>query len=62
MPVSRRDWWLGVLAVVCAILLHAALPRFEWRAQPQVPGLMIRIDRWTGQATRVPLASMGIER
>jgi hypothetical protein len=49
MPISRRDWWLGILAVVCAILLHAAVPRYEWRETARLPHV-IRVDRWTGRA------------
>lgn len=44
--ISRRDWWLGIAAVAIALLLHAALPRYDYR---QVSGLaFVRIDRWTG--------------
>jgi hypothetical protein len=45
--MTRRDWWLGILAVVLAICLHALVPRYEWRGSPAP---RVRIDRWTGQA------------
>ena len=48
--MTRRDWWLGVGAVVATILLHAFVPRYEWRNIGAAP--VVRIDRWTGQAIR----------
>jgi hypothetical protein len=47
--MSRRDWWLGVLAVVLALLFHAAFLRYEVRFSD---GRALRIDRWTGTFTR----------
>jgi len=49
--MTRRDWWFGIGALVLAVLLHALLPRYEWRD----PGgddvsIYVRIDRWTGRA------------
>jgi hypothetical protein len=45
-PLTRRDWWLGVLVLTLALLIHAAWPRYEWR---HVGGpAFVRIDRWTG--------------
>lgn len=49
--MTRRDYWLIGAAMVVAILLHALVPRYDWRD----PGgddavTYIRIDRWTGQA------------
>ena len=46
--VSRRDWWLGVLIVAVAVLLHAAWPRYDWRHV--VGGVFVRINHWTGAA------------
>jgi hypothetical protein len=46
--MTRRDWWLGVGVVVAAIVLHALVPRYEWRNANNVP--RIRVDRWTGQS------------
>ncbi len=28
-PMRRLDWWLGVVLVVLATLLHALIPRYE---------------------------------
>ena len=47
--MSRRDWWLGIVAIVIAVLLHAAFPRYNWRPLTGTQAL-IRIDRWTGSA------------
>jgi hypothetical protein len=48
--MTRRDWWLGIAVVVLTLLLHAAVPRYEWRTAGRG---MLRIDRWTGQAFSV---------
>lgn len=53
----RRDWWIGVAAIVLAILIHALIPRYEWRQQDQV---LIKIDRWTGDATRMFVRSIPV--
>lgn len=47
--MTRRDWYLGVVLVACALLFHAAFPRYEIRQ----PGgdratFLLRVDRWTG--------------
>ena len=45
--MTRRDWWLGVLLLAGAIILHALIPRFEWVSlTPE--GDVIKVDRWTG--------------
>ncbi len=49
--MTRRDWWLGVVAVVLAILVHAAIPRYRWQQRDRV--YWVRIDRWTGTAELV---------
>ena len=46
--MTRRDWWLGVALIVAAIVLHALVPRYEWRDAGGAP--IVRIDRWTGAA------------
>jgi hypothetical protein len=46
--MTRRDWWLGIAAVVLALLVHAAVPRYDWRIAQGRPA--IRIDRWLGRA------------
>jgi len=51
--MTRWDWWVGIAAVVIAILLHAAFPRYESR---HVAGMLFaRIDRWTGTVDRAPI-------
>jgi hypothetical protein len=49
-PITRRDWWLGVVLLTLALLAHAAIPRYEWHGgtSPYVP--LTRIDRWTGHS------------
>lgn len=49
--MTTRAWWIGITVIVLALLAHAAFPRYEWRAVPDKPGALIRIDRWTGRAT-----------
>lgn len=44
--MTRRDWWIGIGLVVVALLLHAALPRYEWENRGN--GGWARVDRWTG--------------
>ena len=54
MRVTRRDWWLGVVLIVGAILVHATVPRYEWQGLRNRRGdEYLRIDRWTGQAVYV---------
>ena len=48
--MTARAWWLGVTAIVLAILVHALVPRYEWRAVEGNRFELIRIDRWTGRA------------
>jgi hypothetical protein len=46
--MTRRDWWLGIWVLTAALLLHTAIPRYEWRQVKLT--LFLRIDRWTGEA------------
>lgn len=32
--MTRRDWWIGVAVVGTALLLHVAMPRYEYRSIP----------------------------
>jgi hypothetical protein len=48
--LTRRDWYIGVVLVMLAVLLHAMVPRYEWRAVADQPTRMIRVDRWSGRA------------
>jgi hypothetical protein len=45
--MTRRDWWIGIMLIVVALLLHAAVPRYEWR-QLGTGGTWSRADRWSG--------------
>lgn len=52
--MTRRDWWIGVLLIVLAVLAHALVPRYEYRNFGEfAPGIFTRIDRWTGSAELV---------
>lgn len=45
--MTRRDWWLGVACIVAALILHALVPRYEWR---HIDGSAWgRVDRWSGE-------------
>jgi hypothetical protein len=50
--MTRADWWLGVVLLLAAIVLHAALPHYEWMltGNPQGQQIMIKMDRWTGES------------
>ena len=60
--ISRRDWWIGIVLVVLAILVHALVPRYEY--QQSGPGSIawVRVDRWTGRALATTLTTDGIMR
>lgn len=46
--MKRFDWWFGIIVLAAAILLHAAVPRYQlFLPIPGTTGL-IRFDRWTG--------------
>lgn len=49
--MTPRRWWLGVAVLTCAVLAHAAFPRYDWRPVTGQPTVLIRVDRWTGTAT-----------
>lgn len=50
MPITRRDWWTGIAVLAFVILLHAVVPRYEWRPYGNSPWMLVRVDRWTGRA------------
>jgi hypothetical protein len=50
-PMTRRDWWLGILVRSGVLLAHLAFPRYEVRF---VNGAAIRVDRWMGAIARAP--------
>lgn len=45
--MTRRDWWLGIGAIVAGMLLYTLFPRYTCRNVDGIPSL--RIDRWTGR-------------
>ena len=56
--LRRQDWWCGVLLIVLILVLHSALPRFQWlpaqhpsetSAQLAI-SVWLRVDGWTGEA------------
>jgi hypothetical protein len=48
--MRRLDWWIGVLLVAGALLIHALVPRYEFRhMEGHVAQDFYRIDRWTGR-------------
>ena len=49
--MTRRHWWIGIAVVAAALLLHALVPRYDWRGGGGVP--LVRIDRWTGQVDQM---------
>ena len=59
--MARREYWLGMSAVVAALLIHAlvvtAFPRYEWHAQP---GFVLQVDRWKGKIRRLPIEMIGM--
>lgn len=59
--LTRLDWWLGVALIAGALVLHAAVPRYEWRSVPEEKYRLIRIDRWTGDA-QIGLVTPGMGR
>lgn len=50
--MTRRDWWLGITVIVLALLVHAAIPRFEIIPVFEGAGAggFVRVDRWSGRA------------
>ena len=59
--ISRREWWIGVVLVVLAILVHALVPRYEYQHDPGSIA-WVRVDRWTGLALATTLTTDGIMR
>ena len=58
-PITKRDWWIGVVLVVLVVLSHAMFPRYEWRERGAT---LIRIDRWTGGAVVGRIQRLGSDR
>lgn len=49
--MSRREQWVAVVVVSCALLLHALIPRYELSIRDTG---IFRWDRWTGQVEAAP--------
>jgi hypothetical protein len=56
--VTRRDWWLGVLLVVGALLVHALVPRYSYLPTSH-RFMFIQVDRWGGQAVAGVVGAKG---
>ena len=64
--MTRRDWWIGILVLVAAILAHAAMNRYSWHldkveGQGQNARALLKIDRFTGAVTYEPVPRLDIE-
>jgi hypothetical protein len=58
--MTRRDWWIGILVLVAALLAHAGLNRYSWQlysleGQGQNARALLKIDRFTGKVTHEPV-------
>ena len=56
--MTRRDWWLGVLLIAVALLVHALVPRYKYLPFGEFSETFTRMDRWTGSAE---LVSVGVD-
>ncbi len=54
--MTRRDWWI-VGCLVLVLLVHALVPRYEYRNATPARGIFTRIDRWTGNAELVTVST-----
>ena len=60
--MTRRDWWLGVLLIVLALLVHGLVPRYDYRPLGNSSlGAFSRFDRWTGGADVIAVTGRGRE-
>jgi hypothetical protein len=58
--MTRRDWWIGILLLLAAIVAHAAMNRYSWHlyaaeGQGQNARALVRVDRLTGAITHEPV-------
>ena len=60
--MTRRDWWLGIALVAVVLVLHALVPRYDYRATDQPGEVWMKIDRWTGDASLVRLSPWSASR
>jgi hypothetical protein len=63
--MTRRDWWIGILVLVAAIVAHAAMNRYSWHlyrveGQNQNARALVRIDRLTGAITHEPVPRVDV--
>jgi hypothetical protein len=64
--MTRRDWWIGILVLVAAIVAHAAMNRYSWHlydidGQGQNARALLRIDRFTGTVTYESLPRLDVK-
>ena len=59
--ISRREWWIGIVLVMLAILVHALVPRYEYQRVGPSGAVWIRVDLWTGRAQVAALTADGIQ-
>lgn len=64
--MTRRDWWIGILVLVAAIVAHAAMNRYSWHlydidGQGQNARALLRIDRFTGTVTYEPVPDLDVK-
>ncbi len=45
--LNSENWWIAIIVLAGAIVIHAAVPRYEWRHEQGL--VWSRIDRWTGE-------------
>lgn len=55
--MNRRDWWVGVAILTCALVLHAIVPRYQY--QHTALNYWLKVDRWTGHARTVIVYTSG---
>jgi len=53
MPQREAWWWTLLVVILCALLAHAFLPRYEWREVREQSGISILVyDKWSGRMQR----------
>jgi hypothetical protein len=64
--MTRRDWWIGILVLVAAIVAHGAMHRYSWHlyaidGQGKNARALVRIDRFTGAITHEPVPRLDLD-
>ena len=64
--MMRRDWWMGILVLVAAMVAHAAMNRYSWHVydlegQGQNARALLRVDRFTGAVSHEPVPRLDLE-